>query len=163
MAKIGRPRNPGTDEERREAKLARMREWSRNNRERVRARRAANGDKVREQQRAAAARNRAKPERQQYMRDYYEARYAAEPERYRAAWAAYRARKVQATPAWADPVAIAAVYRLAAEATELTGVEHEVDHVIPLKGRNVCGLHVETNLQVIPKADNRQKGNRHVQ
>tara|TARA_R110000868_G_scaffold117284_1_gene311705 strand:+ start:82 stop:678 length:597 start_codon:yes stop_codon:yes gene_type:complete len=35
----------------------------------------------------------------------------------------------------------------------------EVDHIIPVKGKNVCGLHVLKNLQVIPRSENRRKGN----
>lgn len=41
-----------------------------------------------------------------------------------------------------------------------TGVAHEVDHVIPLRGERVSGLHVPWNLAVIPKLDNARKGNR---
>jgi len=36
----------------------------------------------------------------------------------------------------------------------------EVDHIIPVKGKNVCGLHTPANLQVIPRTENRRKGNK---
>jgi hypothetical protein len=73
-----------------------------------------------------------------------------------------RARKIQATPNWLtkDQIQqINEVYRKAREITELTGELHVVDHIIPLKGENVCGLHVPWNLQVLPAIVNLKKGN----
>jgi len=43
----------------------------------------------------------------------------------------------------------------------VTGIDWHVDHIVPLKGKNVCGLHIWSNLQVIPKILNLQKGNSH--
>lgn len=42
---------------------------------------------------------------------------------------------------------------------KLTYIDWHVDHIIPLKGENVCGLHVWNNFAVIPKVDNLRKGN----
>jgi hypothetical protein len=61
------------------------------------------------------------------------------------------------TPAWADHDKIRAFYRLAAAFSDLY-VPHHVDHIVPLNGATVSGLHVEQNLQVIPAEDNLRKG-----
>lgn len=74
--------------------------------------------------------------------------------------AARRAGIDRATPSWADRAAIKAVYADAIRLTKATGVRHEVDHVVPLNGINVCGLHVHWNLCAIPHHENRAKSNR---
>ena len=75
--------------------------------------------------------------------------------------AARRARKLDATPDWLTQEHIAdieAIYRLARSLTAETGTAHDVDHIVPLQGKNVCGLHVPWNLRAIPAYQNRQKG-----
>lgn len=67
----------------------------------------------------------------------------------------------RATPQWSDREAVERIYAEARLATEQTGILHCVDHIVPIGGRYVCGLHVEYNLQVIPWLDNLRKGNRH--
>lgn len=69
-------------------------------------------------------------------------------------------RCVLATPTWADRELIKELYALAKKLTEQTGIPHEVDHVVPLQGKNVSGLHVENNLQVISAEENRRKSNK---
>jgi hypothetical protein len=68
-------------------------------------------------------------------------------------------RKQKATPPWADLKAIKAVYAEASRRKKQTGEAWHVDHVIPLKHPLVCGLHVHTNLQVIPGKENQRKHN----
>lgn len=67
----------------------------------------------------------------------------------------------RATPKWANLDAIRAVYEQAAQLTAETGAKHHVDHYYPLKGRLVCGLHVENNLQIITADANWRKANKH--
>lgn len=71
-----------------------------------------------------------------------------------------RAIRVNATPNWADNDAILDIYQEAQRLTEETGIPHHVDHIIPLQGENVCGLHVENNLRVIPASKNLSKSNK---
>ena len=66
----------------------------------------------------------------------------------------------QATPSWANRFMIAEAYALARLRTKVLGFPWEVDHKVPLKHKDVCGLHVEHNLQVIPMVTNRRKGTR---
>lgn len=75
-----------------------------------------------------------------------------------------QAQQLNATPAWSDPRAIAALYDVAARVSACTGIPHEVDHVVPLRGmisrrHIVSGLHVEYNLGVVSQAANRRKSN----
>lgn len=72
----------------------------------------------------------------------------------------YRARKLNASPSWAIKGKIKEIY-LQAKRRELeTGVKHHVDHIIPLQGKNVCGLHVHYNLQILTEQENCSKGNK---
>lgn len=72
-----------------------------------------------------------------------------------AAYAAkHRARLLNAIPTWTDLIAIERLYTKAAD----SGMH--VDHIYPLQGKIVCGLHVANNLQLLPPLENLKKGNR---
>ena len=69
----------------------------------------------------------------------------------------------KATPSWLTAEhkrQMAEIYKSAMHMTEITGVEHAVDHVWPLRGRHSCGLHVPWNLQIVPAAWNNRKANK---
>lgn len=73
-----------------------------------------------------------------------------------------QARKAKATPSWADKQEIQYYYNLAVYFTEMSGgfVKYHVDHIVPLRGKDVCGLHVQNNLQVLKSVDNLRKSNK---
>jgi hypothetical protein len=63
-----------------------------------------------------------------------------------------RALKLKAVPKWANLEIIKEIYKKCNKG-------YHVDHIIPLQGKNVCGLHVENNLQYLKAKDNLSKGN----
>tara|TARA_R110000737_G_scaffold168443_1_gene194781 strand:- start:54 stop:599 length:546 start_codon:yes stop_codon:yes gene_type:complete len=72
------------------------------------------------------------------------------------------ADKLQRTPAWLsgpDKNGILDLYEQSRQLTKATGEEHHVDHIIPLKGVLVSGLHVLENLQILTAVQNMQKNN----
>lgn len=74
-----------------------------------------------------------------------------------------QAAKLQRTPVWLsedDIWVMREAYKLAKLRTEMFGFSWHVDHVLPLQGATVSGLHVPVNLQVIPWLDNVRKHNR---
>lgn len=81
----------------------------------------------------------------------------------RAKIALRRARKLNATPKWLTEnhiKEIKEIYKNCIEISKNTGIKHHVDHIIPLKGETVCGLHVPWNLQIITESENCKKWNK---
>jgi len=86
----------------------------------------------------------------------------ANPHKVAAHAAKRRAVISERTPKWLteqDFDAIDWFYASAKMAEATTGIPHQVDHVIPLQGKRVSGLHVPNNLQVIPASENLKKSN----
>lgn len=82
------------------------------------------------------------------------------PAHYHSLKAKYRAARRQACPPWVDDAHMARIheiYKLRRDISEKTGVVHEVDHIVPLQGKTVCGLHVWWNLRVIPREENNRR------
>jgi len=73
-----------------------------------------------------------------------------------------RAKRINREVTYADHDAIKRKYRTAHILTAITGVQYHVDHIIPLNGELVSGLHHEDNLQVIKGKDNLSKGNKFI-
>lgn len=84
------------------------------------------------------------------------------PDKLRAKWAARHTAKLNATPTWLtdqQKLEIQHKYLLAVIHEQITGIKWHVDHIVPLRGKKVCGLHVPWNLQVIPAKENVRKNN----
>jgi len=87
------------------------------------------------------------------------------PELYKALVSVRRRRHRAATPKWVTPedkLAMRQLYLQAMELTKLTGTPYVVDHIIPLQGNEVSGLHVLSNLRVITQEENLKKSNKHI-
>lgn len=91
---------------------------------------------------------------QEYRREYKQNNkpYFAKHERTR------KASKIQRTPSWANQEEIIMWYEVA-EVLSRSGVVFHVDHIVPLQGKTVSGLHVEDNLQVLRFDQNCSKKN----
>ena len=70
------------------------------------------------------------------------------------------ASKMRRTPPWADLDAIRKLHEQAQRLTKETGVAHHVDHIIPLQGKTVSGLHIHTNMQILTARENCRKWNK---
>lgn len=73
-----------------------------------------------------------------------------------------RATKIKATPMWFEHKKVNTVYEKAALWSTLTGTQLEVDHIVPLISKTVCGLHCWHNLQIIDKTTNASKNNNYI-
>lgn len=136
--------------------------------ERERVRRQSNGDEIRakDRVRCVGERERRNKTAAKWVklnpdkRKEAAAKWAqANPGKHCAAQARRRAAKLRAIPPWADPEKTKAIYVQAAALRDL-GIDVHVDHVIPLMGETVSGLHWHGNLELLLAFDNVSKGAR---
>ena len=135
------------------------RNWYLRNKEQI----AANRDKSPEAKALKAEYDRKRRELNGEELRKYDRERASLTKRRAAAREWSRKRKMsvkQATPNWLselDELFIKEIYSLAVLRSKATGVEYHVDHIVPLHGKNVCGLHVPANLQLLTASDNLKK------
>ena len=137
---------------------------------------AINPEKVRERQRKYFIENPHKRASAEYFAKYYlklddkskdkrnkisEIWRQKNPDKHCATQNKRRAKKLKATPCWADDSAIKLLFLNALTLTKETKVKHHVDHIVPLQSSIVCGLHVQGNLQVLKASENLSKSNRY--
>jgi len=144
---------------RKKAASARTILWQKNNRERTNAKckKYSDNNKEKELERGRVKRivykNKIQAQQKIYQSENLDKGAAKESRR--------RASKLQATPLWANLFFISEAYHLAKLRESICGGKWHVDHIVPLKSKIVCGLHVEHNLRVIPAVVNLKKHNSH--
>ena len=125
--------------------------WERHNRERLLAMRRRSYDKHKESRRETArkynTKNRTK--RAEWQKHYRENNIGI----INSHVALRKAKRLQRTPSWANLKAIQAFYLQCPK-------NMTVDHIIPLNGKTVSGLHVLENLQYLTRSENSRKNNR---
>jgi 5-methylcytosine-specific restriction endonuclease McrA len=110
---------------------------------------------------AVIARAQARPpeEKRAYKQRYKE----ANPDLYNTLTSLRRRRFRDATPPWLSrkqKLEIRQLYQIAITMSRTTGEQYVVDHIMPIQGEDVCGLHVPWNLRVITQEENLAKSNK---
>lgn len=140
-------------------KLQRVNAWSAANPEKVKAAKQKYVEKNKEACRARAAAWMEK--NKERMKEIRRAWIEKNRHKAQAMVRKRQAAKIQRTPKWLskdDLWLLEEAYELAARRSKLFGFQWDVDHIVPLQGSIVSGLHVPWNVQVIPAIINSRKG-----
>lgn len=137
--------------------------WKEKNKERIRLARQAHYEANKDKQLSQS--NAWKEANREHVNDYAREWAKNNPAKRCEAEMRRHIAKIRRTPVWLtqeDKQAVIVIYEEARRLTVETGIPHEVDHIIPLQGKLVSGLHVPSNLQILIKSDNASKGNRYI-
>jgi hypothetical protein len=96
--------------------------------------------------------------------DYYKIYQVQNLDKFAAASSKRRASELQATPKWLSYSQIKEInemYKTAKILSKQSNIKYHVDHIVPLNGVNICGLHVPWNLQILTSEENLHKSNKH--
>lgn len=63
----------------------------------------------------------------------------------------------QATPRWLNTIELMELKNI----KDNCPLHYVIDHIVPIQGKEVCGLNVPCNLQFLTKKDNRSKSNKY--
>jgi hypothetical protein len=150
-------------EENKDSVLARTREYKKENKEKTLEDNRRHYAENKEHYSEVRKKYRSKPENIEREKRNRVAWEKANPDKVsanrRKGAAKVRAAKLQRTPEYSSNSALKDIYGQAGLLSKTTGTPYEVDHVIPLQGETVSGLHVPGNLMIVPKGLNRSKTN----
>jgi hypothetical protein len=102
------------------------------------------------------------PDKKQDHVDYLKNHYVENVSYYTEKCERRRTRVRRVKPVWYDSKPIIELRKEAKRLTLETGILHEIDHIFPVQGKLVTGLHCIANMQILTKIDNIKKGNKHI-
>lgn len=118
----------------------------------------ANKEAIKERRRQFYIEN---PDRAEVHKAYLKNHYKNNVSAYTEKCDRRRSRIKRVKPVWYDAKPIIELRKQARQLTIETGILHEIDHIVPVQGKLVTGLHCIENMQILPKIENIKKGNKH--
>lgn len=143
--------------------------WQAENREKVKGyvrkacKKAYNNDPEKFRKKSRDKRKKNPQLAREIVNKSYKKIYYSRREQERARLNNLSAKRRTATPSWLSAIEkaqIQEIYDVARAKTMQTGIQHHVDHIMPVNGEASCGLHVPWNLQILTAAENCGKKNK---